>query len=270
MVVASEHVELRATKSSIARSSCSSPICPWPTTTRASGTSRWTRFADRVDRLDAVVDEVDLPAARELRAGSRRAMTCWSNFTTLVWIASRSFGGVSMIDMSRMPTSDMCSVRGIGVARHREHVDLLPQLLDLLLVRDAEALLLVDDEQAEVAELDVLRQQAVRADDDVDLAGREIGERLLLLRLRAEAADHVDADGEAGEALAERLLVLEREHGRRREDRDLLAVHHRLERGAHRHFGLAVADVAAEQAVHRRRRLHVALDVGDRRSSGPA
>jgi hypothetical protein len=36
--------------------------------------------------------------------------------TTLVWIERRSFGGVSMIDMSRMPTSDMFSVRGIGVA----------------------------------------------------------------------------------------------------------------------------------------------------------
>ena len=95
-----------------------------------------------------------------------------------------------MIDMSRMPTSDMFSVRGIGVARHRQHVHLLAHLLDALLVRHAEALLLVDDEQAEVAELDVLRQQPVRADDDVDLAGGEIGERLLLLRLAAEAADH--------------------------------------------------------------------------------
>ena len=70
--------------------------------------------------------------------------------------------------------------------------------------------------------------------------------------------------GKAGEALPQRLLMLEREHRRRREKRDLLAVHHRLERGAHRDFGLAVADVAAEQAIHRRRRLHVALDVGDR------
>ena len=70
--------------------------------------------------------------------------------------------------------------------------------------------------------------------------------------------------GNAGEAVLERLHVLEREHGRRREDRDLLAVHDRLERGAHRDLGLAVADVTAEQAIHRRRRFHVALDVVDR------
>ena len=57
-----------------------------------------------------------------------------------------------MIDMSRMPTSDMFSVRGIGVALIVSTSTFLRQLLDLLLVRDAEALLLVDDEEAEIAE----------------------------------------------------------------------------------------------------------------------
>ena len=149
---------------------------------------------------------------------------------------------------------------------HRQHVHLLPHLLDLLLVRDAEPLLLVDDEQPEVAELDVLRQQPVRADDDVDLAGGEIGERLLLLRpsMRKRLTMSMRTGKPAKRSL-QRLLMLEREHRRRREEGDLLAVHHRLERGAHRDLGLAVADVAAQQAVHRRRRFHVALDVGDRR-----
>ena len=164
-----------------------------------------------------------------------------------------------MIDMSRMPTSDMFSVRGIGVAVIVRTSTLLPQLLDLLLVRHAEPLLLVHDQQPEIAELHVLRQQPVRADDDVDLAGGEIRRASRFCSaFDAEAADHVDADREAREALLQRLLVLERQHRRRREKRDLLAVHHRLERGAHRDFGLAVADVAAEQPVHRRRRLHVA------------
>ena len=131
-------------------------------------------------------------------------------------------------------------------------------------MHDAEALLLVDDEQPEIAELHVLGQEAVRADDDLHLAGGEILERLLLLALGAEPADHVDAHGKRGEALAQRLHVLEREHGRRREEGHLLPVHHRLERRAHRHLGLAVADIAAQQAVHRRRRLHVGLDVADR------
>ena len=37
----------------------------------------------------------------------------------------------------------------------------------------------------------------------------------------------------------------------------------RLECGAHRDLGLAVADIAAQKAVHRRRQFHVAFDVGD-------
>ena len=105
-----------------------------------------------------------------------------------------------MIDMSRMPTSDMFSVRGIGVALIVSTSTFLPHLLDAFLVRHAETLLFVHDQEAEIAELDVLRQQAVRADDDVDLAGGEIDERALLLGLALEPADHVDAHREAGEA----------------------------------------------------------------------
>ena len=44
---------------------------------------------------------------------------------------------------------------------------------------------------------------------------------------------------------------------------DLLAVLHRLERRAHRDLGLAVADVAADEPVHRDRLLHVRLDLVD-------
>ena len=45
---------------------------------------------------------------------------------------------------------------GDGRGVMREHVDVRAQLLDGLLVLDAEALLLVDDQQAEVLELDAL------------------------------------------------------------------------------------------------------------------
>ena len=46
-----------------------------------------------------------------------------------------------------------------------------------------------------------------------------------------------------------------------REHRDLLAVVHRFVGGAHGDFGFAVANVAAEQAIHRLAAFHVALDV---------
>ena len=72
--------------------------------------------AHAVDRLDAVVDEVDLAAAVELllqRRGDkrvagrrRRPSSPPCDCSGAVWI-SEKFG---------TPTSDMCSVRGIGVA----------------------------------------------------------------------------------------------------------------------------------------------------------
>ncbi len=57
--------------------------------------------------------------------------------------------------------------------------------------------------------------------------------------------------------------MLEAEDRGGREDRDLLAILHGLEGGAHGDFGLAVAHVAAEQAVHRRGGFHVVLDGAD-------
>ena len=41
----------------------------------------------------------------------------------------------------------------------------------------------------------------------------------------------------------------------------MLGVGNGLECGSHGHFGFSVADVAANQAIHRQGRLHVALDV---------
>ena len=66
------------------------------------------------------------------------------------------------------------------------------------------------------------------------------------------------------QALGERAVVLLGEDRRRHEHQHLLAGVGGLERGAQRDLGLAVADVAADQAVHRALGLHVDLDELDR------
>ena len=135
--------------------------------------------------------------------------------------------------------------------RQREHVHLRAQLLQALLVRDAEMLLLVDDDEAEILEDDRLAEQRVGADDDVD---RAFGEALLRFALLG-GADHArqlaDPDRQPGEALDEVLGVLAREQGRGNDDRGLLAVDRGGEGGAQRDLGLAEADVAADEPVHR-------------------
>ena len=76
--------------------------------------------------------------------------------------------------------------------RKRKHVNLLTQVLELLLVLHAKALLLVDDHQAQVLGVHIGREQAMRANEHVDRALGKRLERALLLRRRAEAAEHLD------------------------------------------------------------------------------
>ena len=129
---------------------------------------------------------------------------------------------------------------------------------------DAEALLLVDHQQTEVAEAHVVRQQPVRPDHDVDVARGEPGDDFVLFLRREKPRQRLNAERVVREPLAERLRVLRREQRRRHEDADLRAVLHCLERGSNGHFRLAEADVAANQPVHRYRLLHVGLHLVDR------
>jgi len=66
----------------------------------------------------------------------------------------------------------------------------------------------------------------------------------------------------SGETLAERRVVLGGEDGRRHQDRDLLAALDGLEHAAQRHFGLAVAHVTHDEAVHGPAGFHVVLHLG--------
>jgi hypothetical protein len=59
-------------------------------------------------------------------------------------------------------------------------------LLEALFVAHAEALFLVDDEQAEILELQVLREDAVRPDEDVDFSLLGLFENGFLLLRSAE------------------------------------------------------------------------------------
>ncbi len=80
----------------------------------------------------------------------------------------------------------------------------------------------------------------------------------------AKARDHFDSHRVAVEALAHRVPVLLREHRGRHQHRHLSPVHHRDERRAQRHLGLAEAGVAANQPVHRLGPAHVADHFVDR------
>ena len=150
---------------------------------------------DFPDALHAVVDEVDLAAALEFLLDGRLDQL-------LVPACDHGLNRHAILgwrfDHAHVAQADQRHVQRArdGRGRHRQHVHLLAHLLQALFVADAEALLFVDDQQAEVGELDILRQHAVRADEDVDLAGFGFLQDLFLLLGDAEAADHFDGDRE--------------------------------------------------------------------------
>ena len=105
----------------------------------------------------------------------------------------------------------------------REHVDVGAQLLELLLVGDAEALLLVDDDEAEVLELDGLGQDRMGADDDVDRRRRRARRASPWSPWRGTRRDRRPTlSGKPAKRSAKFVIVLAREQRGRRDDRDLL------------------------------------------------
>jgi hypothetical protein len=129
-------------------------------------------------------------------------------------------------------------------------MDLRAQLLQALLVADAEMLLLVHDDERQVPELDRLTEKRVGAHDDVDCAVRQALLHLLHLGGGHEAGGLRHLEREAAETVAEGPVVLARQQGRGHHDGHLLARHGRHEGGTQRHLGLPEAHVAADEAVH--------------------
>ncbi len=98
------------------------------------------------------------------------------------------------------------------------------------------------------------------ADQNIHGAGRGPLEDLADFRPGPEAVDRLDGEGELGHARSEVAMVLFGQDGGGHQHGHLLARVDGLERRADGDLGLAVADVAADQAIHRLALGHVALD----------
>ena len=117
------------------------------------------QFADLrgefVDRLHAIVDEVDLPAALQFQL-DRRADQLLVELGDDGLDRHAVFG--RRFDHAHVAQADERHVQRArdGRRRHGEHVHSFAHLLQPLLVAHAEALLFVDHQQAEILELQIL------------------------------------------------------------------------------------------------------------------
>ena len=215
-----------------------------------------------LDVLHPVVQVVDLPAPVQLPPdGLRHGGPFVLHDVGLHRLAVP--GG--LLDGGHIPDARQGHVQrpGNGGGGQGQGVHLTHPLPELLLVGHAEALLLVDDEQPQILEHQILRQQAMGADEQVDLSLRRPLQNVLGLLGGAEPAQHLHRHREGAEAVHGGGIVLLGQHRGGYQNGGLLAVQNALHHRPQGHLRLAVAHIAAQQPVHGYGLFHIRLDLPD-------
>ena len=182
---------------------------------------------------------------------------------TMVSMGRRSMGGVSMTERSRTPDSDMCSVRGMGVAVRVSASTLARSCLIRSLWATPKRCSSSTTRRPRLRKVTSFESTRwVPMTTSTAPVRRPSTTAFCSLALRKRESNS-DARGKRGEAVAEGMEVLLREHGGGHENGHLAAIGHRLEGGAQGDLGLAVAHVARHQPVHGPLALHVGLDFLD-------
>ena len=145
--------------------------------------------------------------------------------------------------------------------RKGKGIDICLHLLQLLLGRHPELLLLINDKQSEVFKLNIFPYNPMSTNKNIDIAGLHLLQCLLLFLGSLEAVHIVNGDGETFKSVDEGVEMLKGEHCCRDEHRHLFGVAHRLERRTYGYLGLPEPHIAAHEAVHRIRLLHVAFHI---------
>ena len=122
-----------------------------------------------VDGIHTVVQVVDLPAAGQLLANGLRddALIVFQHISLDgLTLERRLFNRGHIADAGQRHVQRAGDRRG----RQGQHIDTDEVFFELLFMLDAEALLLVDDDKAQIVELHIVGQQPVRAHNDIHRA----------------------------------------------------------------------------------------------------
>ena len=154
-------------------------------------------------------------------------------------------------------------MRGIGVAVITSTCGESAFFDQAFALQNSESVLLIDDNEAEFFEFDGFFDQRVSAGDELRFAGADAFERGELVGAFHAANEQLDAVVSRREGAARGKIVLHGENFCGRHQCDLVAVLDGNNRGFERDDGFAAADVAFEQAIHRRRAFQIAGDFGE-------
>ena len=126
-----------------------------------------------------------------------------------------------------------------------------------LALHDAKAVLLVNGHKSKSCKSDILLDQSVRADDQLCFAGLDAFERGLLFGALQAADQQFDTVARFAQNPPGRKEVLNGENFRGRHERRLRPVFDGDHRSLQGNDGLSAADIALQQAIHRRRLFQV-------------
>ena len=162
-----------------------------------------------------------------------------------------------MVLMSRMPLRLMCSVRGMGVALRVSTSTWVRSCLSFSFwatpKRCSSSMISMP---RSLKSRSSLRMRCVPTTRSMEpsVRPRMMASCWAGVRKRRE---HLHAHGELGQAFAHGAIVLLGQDGGGDEQGHLFAIHNRLEGGAHRDLGFAIAHIAHNQPIHRAFGFHV-------------
>ena len=170
-----------------------------------------------------------------------------------------------LVDNGHIPQTGQRHVQRSGDRGGREgqHIHLLGQFLQPLLVGDPKPLFLVNDQQAQILELDALLQQPMGADENIHLAlGGVLKDGLGVFAVLIPS-QHTDAHWKPLKPTGGGLEVLVGQHGGGHQNGRLLSFQYALHHRPQGDLCLAIAHITAEQPIHGHRPFHVRLDLLD-------
>ena len=220
IVVATRQSASPRRNTSIVSSSSRSSIRPCASANRTPGHSPRSALRDLGQRLDPIVEEEHLAASLDLALDRALHQPLVVGADERADRPASLRRGLDHRDIAQ-PGEAHLERPGNRCRRQRDDVHLELELAQQLLLPHPEALLLVDDQQAELLRPDVAGEQAVSADQDVDLPVGVVREHRAVLGGPSQAGDHLDAIREIRQPLAERPEVLLGENRRRHQHHHL-------------------------------------------------
>src|ERR1700723_558806 len=150
-----------------------------------------------------------------------------------------------------------------GRRSHNEHMRRCAFFHQALALQHAEAVLFVDDHEAETLEFNSVFDQRVRASDELGFAGADAFERGQFFAALHAAYEHFDAVARRREDAARGEKMLHGKNFGRRHDGHLAAIFDGDHRGLESNDSFAAANITFKKPIHRRGAFEIAGDFGE-------